>query len=77
MHGLDLAAALDREPWVTAQAAHVTEDLLLSPAAASRLRAETGWDRVGLIARLTGRRPVTPAETELIQSARIGRLALG
>ena len=77
VHGLDLAAALDREPWVTAQAAHVTEDLLLSPAAASRLRAETGWDRVGLIARLTGRRPVTPAETELIQSARIGRLALG
>jgi uncharacterized protein (TIGR03083 family) len=77
VHGLDLAAALDREPWVTAQAAHVTEDLLLSPAAARLLRAETGWDRVGLIARLTGRRPVTPAETELIQSAHVGRLALG
>ena len=77
VHGLDLAAALDREPWMTAQAAHVTEDLLLAPAAASLLRAETGWDRVGLIARLTGRHPVTPAETELIQSAHIGRLALG
>ena len=77
VHGLDLAAALDREPWVTAPAAHVTEDLLLPPPAASRLRAQTGWDRVGLIARLTGRRPVTPAESELIQSARIGRLALG
>ena len=77
VHGLDLAAALDREPWVTAQAAHVTEDLLLPPAAAGRLRAQTGWDRVGLIARLTGRRPVTPAEAELIQSAHIGRLALG
>ena len=77
VHGLDLAAALDREPWMTAQAAHVTEDLLLSPADASRLRAETGWDRVGLIARLTGRRPVTAAETELIQSAHVGRLALG
>jgi hypothetical protein len=32
---------------------------------------------VGLIARLTGRHPVTPAETGLIQSTGIGRLALG
>jgi hypothetical protein len=77
VHGLDLAAALDREPWVTVQAAEVTEGLLLPAAAAARLRAETGWDRVGLIARLTGRHPVTPFETELIQSAHIGRLALG
>ena len=77
VHGLDLAAALDREPWVTVQAAEASEDLLLPPAAAGRLRAETGWDRVGLIARLSGRRPVTPAETELIQSAQVGRLALG
>jgi uncharacterized protein (TIGR03083 family) len=77
VHGLDLAAALDREPWVTVQAAAASEDLLLPPAAAGRLREETGWDRVGLIARLTGRHPVTASETELIQSAHIGRLALG
>jgi uncharacterized protein (TIGR03083 family) len=77
VHGLDLAAALHREPWVTVQAAEASEDLLLPPAAAGRLRAETGWDRVGLIARLTGRHPVAPSETELIQSAHIGRLALG
>jgi uncharacterized protein (TIGR03083 family) len=77
VHGLDLAAAVDREPWITAQAADVTEDLLLPSGSAGRLRAETGWDRVGLIARLTGRHPVTPAETELIQSAHAGRLALG
>jgi hypothetical protein len=76
VHGLDLAAALDREPWVTVQAAEASEDLLL-PTAAGRLRAETGWDRVGLIARLTGRHPVAPSEADLIQSARIGRLALG
>ena len=75
MHGLDLAAALDREPWMTIEAARVTEDLLL-PCGAAGLRAETGWDRVGLIARLTGRHPVTPAETELIESTGIGRLAL-
>ena len=77
VHGLDLAAALDREPWMTSQAAQVTEDLLLPSAAAGRLRAETGWDRVGLIARLTGRHPVTPAETRLIRSAGIEQLALG
>jgi uncharacterized protein (TIGR03083 family) len=77
VHGLDLAAALDREPWMTIQAAQVTEDLLLPAGAAGWLRAETGWDRVSLIARLTGRHPVTPAETGLIQSTGIGRLALG
>jgi uncharacterized protein (TIGR03083 family) len=77
VHGLDLAAALDHAPWMTIQAAHATEDLLLPSVAASRLRAETGWDRVGLIARLTGRHPVSPAETGLIQSAHSGRLALG
>jgi uncharacterized protein (TIGR03083 family) len=77
VHGLDLAAALDREPWVTVQAAEASEDLLLPSAAAGRLRAQTGWDRVGLIARLTGRHPVAPSETELIRSAHIGRLALG
>jgi Mycothiol maleylpyruvate isomerase N-terminal domain len=63
VHGLDLVAALDREPWVTVQAADVCDDLLLPPAAAGRLRAETGWDRVGLIARLTGRHLATPSET--------------
>ena len=77
VHGLDLAAALDREPWITVQAAEASAGLLLPPAAAGRLRTETGWDRVGLIARLTGRHPVAPSEAELIQSAHIGRLALG
>ena len=77
VHGLDLAAALGREPWMTGQAARVTGDLLLPPAAAGRLRAETGWDQVGLIARLTGRHPVTPAETSLIEATGTGWLALG
>ncbi len=76
VHGLDLAAALEHEPWMTAQAADVTGDLLLPAEAAARLRAETGWDQVTLIAGLTGRRPLTPAETQLIRSAGIGWLAL-
>ncbi len=77
VHGLDLAAALDRGPWMTAPAAAVTEDLLLPAAAAAGLRADTGWDQVTLIAALTGRRPVTPAQTQLIQASGAGRLALG
>ena len=75
VHGLDLAAALERPPWMTTQAADVTEGLLL-PAAAATLRAETGWGQVTLIAKLTGRRPVTPAEARLIQPAAIQWLAL-
>lgn len=76
VHGLDLAAALERQPWTTPQAASVTEELLL-PSAAARLRAQAGWDQVTLIAKLTGRRPLTPAETRLIQSLGIRWLALG
>jgi uncharacterized protein (TIGR03083 family) len=77
VHGLDLAAALERQPWTTAPAAQVTEELLVPSAAAARLRAETGWDQATLIAALSGRRPVTPAQTQLIQSLGIQRLALG
>ena len=46
VHGLDLAAALDREPWMTIEAARVTEDLLLPCGAAGgcgRKPAGTGW----------------------------------
>jgi uncharacterized protein (TIGR03083 family) len=76
VHGLDLAAGLECQPWTTAPAAQVTQELLLRSAAAARLRAGTGWDQATLIAALTGRRPVTPAETQLVQSLGIQRLAL-
>ncbi len=76
VHGLDLAAALERRPWMTTQAAGVTAGLLLPAPAAAALRAETGWDQVTLIAKLTGRRPVTPAEAQLIQPAAVEWLAL-
>jgi uncharacterized protein (TIGR03083 family) len=77
VHGLDLAAGLDRQPWTTDLAAHVTEELLLPSSAAARLRTATGWDRVTLIAKLTGRAPATATETQLVQSLGIQRLALG
>ena len=75
VHGLDLAAALDRGPWMTPLAAEVTEELLLP--AGNRLRADAGWDRVTLIAKLTGRCPATSAESALIEALGGQRLALG
>jgi uncharacterized protein (TIGR03083 family) len=77
VHGLDLAAALDREPWMTPLAAEVTGELLLPAAAGARLRADAGWDQVTLIAKLTGRCPATSAERALIEALGGRRLALG
>jgi hypothetical protein len=76
VHGLDLAAALDREPWMTDPSAQVTEELLLPPSAAAELRAEADWSRLTLIAKLTGRVSATAAETRLIESLGTQRLAL-
>jgi uncharacterized protein (TIGR03083 family) len=77
VHGLDLAAALEREPWMTGLAAEVTGELLVPASAGARLRAETGWDRVTLIAKLTGRSPLTSVEGRLIEPLGSTRLALG
>ena len=77
VHGLDLAAALDRAPWMTGTAAEVTGELLLPAAASARLRAETGWGQVTLIAKLAGRSPATSAESRRIESLGSRRLALG
>lgn len=77
VHGLDLAAALDRPPWLTAQAADVLEDLLVPGGGGPGLRAALGCDQTGLVARLTGRRPVTAAEGALLHQHAVSRLALG
>lgn len=77
VHGLDLAAGLGRPPWMTPQAALVTGELLLPPAKAAELRKAAGWDQVTLVAKLTGRVPATPAETRLIDTLGIERIALG
>jgi hypothetical protein len=77
VHGLDLALALDRGPWMTSLAARVAGELLLPASAGAKLRAEAGWDQVALIAKLTGRSPVTSAESRLIESLGSRRLALG
>lgn len=77
VHGFDLGVAVGREPWLTEQAAAVTSDLLLPAADAARLRQAAGWAPVTLIAKLTGRLPLTAAEADLISSLGIRLLALG
>jgi uncharacterized protein (TIGR03083 family) len=77
VHGLDLAAGLGRPPWMTAPAADVVEDLLVPDGAGPRLRAALGCDQAGLIARLTGRLPLTAAQRALLEEQGVARLALG
>jgi uncharacterized protein (TIGR03083 family) len=77
LHGLDLAVALDRPPWLTGEAATVLEALLLPAGNATRLRADLGCDRPALIALLTGRAVPAPAQSVVLASAGASRLALG
>lgn len=77
VHGLDLATGLGRPPWMTAQAADVVEDLIVPGGAGPGLRAALGCDQTGLIARLTGRMPLTDAQAELLREHRITRLPFG
>jgi uncharacterized protein (TIGR03083 family) len=76
-HGLDLATALDLEPWLTPEAAAVVADLALPPGTAPALRQRLGWDDVTLTAALTSRRPLTAAESAVLESHGLRRLALG
>jgi uncharacterized protein (TIGR03083 family) len=77
LHGLDLALALDRPPWLTGEAATVLEGLLLPAGNAARLRAELGCDRTAIIALLTGRADPAPTQAAVLASAGAIRLALG
>jgi uncharacterized protein (TIGR03083 family) len=78
VHGLDLAAGLGRRPWMTTAAARVLAGLLLPAGTTARmLLDETGWDQITMIAKATGRIPLTAAETTLIRRYGIRRLALG
>ncbi|MDG4757228.1 maleylpyruvate isomerase N-terminal domain-containing protein [Micromonospora sp. WMMD710] len=74
VHGLDLAAALDRPPWLTPQAAVVIADLLTGGRPAP---AGLRWDRLTLIRKTTGRAALTPAERAEIDVAGFRWLAFG
>lgn len=77
LHGLDLAQGLSRPPWLTSEAADVLEDLLLPAGASSQLCRDLACDRVGLIARLTGRARLSSAERQQLRDADVSRLAFG
>ncbi|NJP35181.1 maleylpyruvate isomerase N-terminal domain-containing protein [Micromonospora thermarum] len=66
VHGLDLAAALDRPPWLTPAAAALVADLLTGGRPAP---AALGWDRLTLIRKATGRAPLTAAERAAVDAA--------
>ena len=78
VHGLDLAAGVGRDPWLTGAAAAVVEELIMpGENGAAGLRQRLGWDRAGLVAKATGRSPLTAAERQAVQDAGVRWLALG
>jgi uncharacterized protein (TIGR03083 family) len=77
LHGLDLAIGMDMRPWMTGAAADVLVGLLLPDGGGDQLCARLNCDRVGLIARLTGRATLSATEAQLLAGPGITRLALG
>jgi uncharacterized protein (TIGR03083 family) len=77
LHGLDVAIGLHREPWLTDQAAVILTDLLVPASCAAQVCAQLGCGRIGLIARLTGRTALSPADERGLADLGIARLILG
>ncbi|SEG34688.1 TIGR03083 family protein [Thermomonospora echinospora] len=76
VHGLDLAAALEREPWLTSQAGDAVEELLLEAEDVARVRG-IGWDQVTFLRKATGREPISPDEAEWVRGLGVRWLTLG
>jgi uncharacterized protein (TIGR03083 family) len=77
IHGLDLADALDREPWTDEAAIDVITRLLVGEAAGPEIDA-LGWDRLRLLRAATGRAGgAAGADVETLRAAGITWLALG
>ncbi|WP_232234183.1 maleylpyruvate isomerase N-terminal domain-containing protein [Micromonospora chokoriensis] len=74
VHGLDLAAALGRPPWLTPPAAVVIADLLTG---GRPTPAGLSWDRLTLIRKTTGRAALTTPERAAIDAAGFRWLAFG
>ncbi|MFU8849375.1 maleylpyruvate isomerase N-terminal domain-containing protein [Micromonospora sp. SL1-18] len=68
VHGLDLADALDRPPWLTPTAAEVIANLLT---AGRPVPDGLGWDPLTLVRKATGRAALTHRERTLIDRAGI------
>ncbi|MEU9861901.1 maleylpyruvate isomerase N-terminal domain-containing protein [Streptomyces sp. NPDC047971] len=76
VHGLDLADALGREPWLTPAAGDAVTELLLGAEHATATD-ELGWSRTRFLRKATGREPLNVAEAARVERLGIGWLALG
>jgi uncharacterized protein (TIGR03083 family) len=65
VHGLDLAAALGRQPWLTPPAASVVLSILIALSDNDPAPA-LGWSDLTFIETATGRRPLTDAERSVL-----------
>ncbi len=65
VHGLDLAAALGRDPWLTPDAASVVQSILVALLGGDPT-ADLGWSDLTFIETATGRRPLTEAERAVL-----------
>ncbi|AXH93752.1 maleylpyruvate isomerase N-terminal domain-containing protein [Micromonospora aurantiaca] len=74
VHGLDLADALDRPPWLTPPAAAVAAGVLTGGAP---VPPGLRWDALTVLRKATGRLPLTGDEQAELARAGIGRLAFG
>ncbi|NED51137.1 hypothetical protein G3I24_09490, partial [Micromonospora aurantiaca] len=74
VHGLDLADALDRPPWLTPPAAAVVAGVLTGGAP---VPPGLRWDTLTVLRKATGRLPLTGDEQAELARAGIGRLAFG
>ncbi|MFH8370617.1 maleylpyruvate isomerase N-terminal domain-containing protein [Streptomyces sp. NPDC018031] len=76
VHGLDLADALGREPWLTAQAGDAVLELLLGREQLATVDA-LGWSRPRFLRGATGREPWHGPEAARIEQLGLRWLALG
>jgi uncharacterized protein (TIGR03083 family) len=76
VHGVDIADALGRTPWLTERASDVVLELQLGPDWTTASR-ELGWDRLTLLRRTTGRAALEPAEARRMERLGIRWLTLG
>ncbi|GGS06084.1 hypothetical protein GCM10010169_58580 [Micromonospora fulviviridis] len=75
VHGLDLADALDRRPWLTPTAATVVADLLAGDG--RDVPDELGWDALMLVRKATGRVSLTDAERAVLDRTGFRWLSFG
>jgi uncharacterized protein (TIGR03083 family) len=76
VHGLDVADALDRPPWLTDAAAEHLQQALFGSTWRESV-ATLGWDPAVLLRAATGRAQVTGEESALLADLGMRRLAVG